>query len=93
MISGAIEEITGILPASIMDRIAVVLTPTTSPTRPRSVSCPSTTVVMRRARSRPPSSPDMPTACGPWALISPTSSRATCPVSTMRTTSMASGVV
>ncbi len=39
------------------------------------------------------SSPDRPTAKGPWALRAPTSSRCTCPVSTIRTTSMVSGVV
>ena len=35
----------------------------------------------------------MPTANGPCWLISPMTSRFTCPVSTIRTTSMASGVV
>jgi hypothetical protein len=72
---------------------ASVLTSTTSPTRPRSTSCPSTTVPRRCAVNSPASSPDMPTASGPWTLSSPTSSRPTWPTSTIRTTSIASGVV
>ena len=43
--------------------------------------------------SRFASSPDIPTANGPCRLIRPTTSRFTCPVRTIRTTSIASGVV
>ena len=91
--SGATVETTGTRPASRMSRTAEGLTLSTSPTRPRSTSSPSTTVPRRRAPSRPASSPDSPTAIGPCWLSSPTSSRPTWPVSTIRTTSMTSGVV
>ena len=92
-ISGATEETTGMRPASITSRMAAGFTPVTSPTSPRSTSTPSTPAPVRRARNRPASSPEDPTAYGPCELISPTSSRPTWPVRTMRTTSMASGVV
>ena len=65
----------------------------TSPTRPRSTSSPSTMVLVGFAVNSPASSPDSPTASGPCWLISPTSSRWTWPTSTIRTTSIASGVV
>lgn len=68
-------------------------TVTMSPTSPMSTGRPSTQAGRRSAVSVWASSPDMPTAKGPWALMAPTRSRCTCPVSTMRTTSMASGVV
>src|SRR4051812_28083482 len=66
---------------------------TTSPTSPMSTSSPPTSAVRFSAVNRPASSPDSPTAYGPCWLISPTSSRPTCPTSTIRTTSMVSGVV
>ena len=50
-------------------------------------------VLVGLAVNRPASSPDSPTASGPWSLMSPTSSRWTWPTSTIRTTSIASGVV
>src|SRR3954470_7663458 len=66
---------------------------TTSPTRPMSTSSPPTSAVRFSAVNSPASSPDSPTAYGPCWLISPTSSRPTCPTSTIPTTSMFSGVV
>ena len=54
---------------------------------------PSTTGSRWRAVNMFASSPDMPTANGPCRLIRPTTSLLTWPVSTMRTTSMVSGVV
>ncbi|AFU00665.1 ion transporter [Nocardia brasiliensis ATCC 700358] len=91
--SGAMVETTGMRPASIRSSTASGFTSLTSPTRPISVGTPSTSTVRRVAVNRPASSPEMPTAYGPCALISPTSSRPTCPNSTIRTTSITSGVV
>ncbi len=84
---------TGIRPASTRSSTDSGRTLATSPTRPRSTSSPSTTVLVRWAVNRPASSPERPTASGPCSLMSPTSSRCTWPTSTIRTTSMASGVV
>ena len=70
------------------------LTLSTSPTRPRSKSEPSSDTPARlRAPNRPASSPERPTASGPCWLSRPTSSRPTWPVRTIRTTSITSGVV
>ena len=91
--SGATEETTGMRPAEIRSSTAEASTLTTSPTSPMSVGLPSMMGLRCMAENRAPSSPDSPTANGPCALISPTSSLDTLPVSTMRTTSMASGVV
>src|SRR5690606_19367606 len=76
-----------------MSSTASGLTCTTSPTRPMSTSSPSTSAVRFSAVNRWASSPDSPTAYGPCLLIRPTSSRPTCPTSTIRTTSIVSGVV
>ena len=91
--SGATLATTGIRPASMRSSTAAGSTSSTSPTSPTSISSPATTAARCRARSNPPSSPDNPTAKGPCALTSPTSSRPTCPTSTIRTTSMVSGLV
>src|SRR5690606_32045843 len=91
--SGAIVETTGMRPASSRSWTAAGCTSTTSPTSPTSTGSPSTVACRRWACRRPPSSPESPTAYGPWALMRPTSSRDTWPVRTMRTTSIASGVV
>ena len=91
--SGATVEITGIRPAAIRSATAETSTDSTSPTCPMSTGCPSTYAGRRTAVNSPASSPESPTANGPCALISPTSSRPTCPTSTIRTTSIASGVV
>ena len=91
--SGATLETTGIRPASMRSSTDSGRTSATSPTRPRSTSSPSTTVLVWLAVNRPASSPESPTASGPCSLISPTSSRWTWPTSTIRTTSIASGVV
>ena len=64
-----------------------------SPTSPMSTGSPSTIAALRLAVNRLASSPDMPTANGPSRLISRTMSLLTLPVSTIRTTSMVSGVV
>jgi hypothetical protein len=68
-------------------------TSTMSPTRPMSTGLPSTRAARRTAVMVCASSPVIPTARGPCALMWPTSSRWTRPLSTMRTTSMVSGVV
>ncbi len=86
-------EITGMKPSSSRLVTKSGRTPVTSPTSPRSSSCPSAVTVRRSAANRAASSPEMPTASGLWAFTSPTRSRCTWPVSTMRTTSMISGVV
>ncbi len=91
--SGATVAITGMRPASIRSSTVSGRTWVTSPTRPMSCSSPSMVTPRRVAVNSPASSPDRPTASGPWALSRPTSSRPTCPTSTMRTTSMASGEV
>src|ERR1700733_9338440 len=86
-------EITGIRPSAISARTAPGSTVWLSPTWPRSTSAPSTVAWARVAVSMFASSPDIPTANGPCRLISPTTSRLPCPVRTILTTSMASGVV
>src|SRR5690242_15986810 len=80
-------------PADTMSRTASGLTATTSPTRPMSTGSPPTSAVRCSAVNRWASSPERPTAYGPCWLISPTSSRPTCPTRTMRITSIVSGVV
>ena len=62
------------------------LTDVTSPTKPRS---PSRSVAVMS----PASSPDSPTAIGPWTLIADTMSRLTLPTSTMRAMSSVSASV
>ena len=90
---GAMVETTGIRPASIKSNKDSDLTSTMSPTSPMSVGAPPTSTRRFSAVNSPASSPEVPTASGPWALIRPTSSRPTWPKRTMRTTSMTSGVV
>ena len=80
-------------PASMRSSTASGRTDVTSPTSPMSTSSPSTTGIVFSAVNSPASSPESPTANAPCWLSRPTSSRLTCPVSTMRTTSIASGVV
>src|SRR5262249_14671638 len=86
-------DTTGIRPSAIRARAAAGSTVSISPTSPMSTGVPSTTGCRLRAVNMFASSPDMPTANGPCRLIRPTTSRLTWPVSTMRTTSMVSGVV
>ena len=90
---GATEDTTGMRPALIRSSTADASTLTTSPTKPISVGEPLMIGLRCMAEKSAPSSPERPTANGPWALINPTSSRETLPVKTIRTTSMASGVV
>ena len=84
---------TGTLPELIRPWTASTRTEATSPTSPRSTGSPLTTVPRRSAVNRPPSSPDIPTARVLARLIRPTRSRPTWPTRTIRTTSMASGLV
>src|SRR6185437_11431159 len=86
-------DTTGIRPSEIRAHAAAGSTDSISPTRPMSTGVPSTTACRWRAVNMFASSPDMPTANGPCRLIRPTTSLLTWPVSTMRTTSMVSGVV
>src|SRR6266700_4602686 len=86
-------DTTGIRPSAISARTAAGSTVSISPTSPMSTGVPSTTACRLRAVNMFASSPDMPTANGPCRLIRPTTSLFTWPVSTMRTTSMVSGVV
>src|SRR6266487_1851474 len=86
-------DTTGIRSSAISARTAAGSTVSISPTSPMSTGVPSTTACRWRAVSMFASSPDMPTANGPCRLIRPTTSLFTWPVSTMRTTSMVSGVV
>lgn len=91
--SGAMVETTGMRPAAMRSSTASGFTSVTSPTRPMSVGAPSMSTVRLVAVNSRASSPEMPTAYGPCALMSPTSSRPTWPNSTIRTTSITSGVV
>ncbi len=87
------EEITGIRPSASSASIAPVSMAVISPTRPMSMTSPSISGLCLVAVMVRASSPVMPTASGPCWLSSPTSSRWTWPARTIRTTSMASGVV
>ena len=91
--SGAMVEMTGMRPAAMRSRTAPVLTWSTSPTRPMSVSTPSTVTPAPHRRQQLRILPVIPTADGPWALMRFTSSRPTWPNSTIRATSSTSGVV
>ncbi|CNV55975.1 Uncharacterised protein [Mycobacterium tuberculosis] len=75
--SGASVDTTGIRPAATRSSIAAVFTWSTSPTRPMSVATPSTVTLRRTAVNSCASSPVIPTAYGPCALIRLTSSRPT----------------
>ena len=73
VVHGAVDvrshrEMTGIRPASTRSSTDSGRTLATSPTRPRSTSSPSTTVLVRWAVNRPASSPERPTASGPCSL-------------------------
>ena len=92
-ISEAMEQMTGTRPASRSSVSTVVFTWAISPTRPRSMTSPSTSAVVLCARRRSASSPDRPIAASPFWLIRDTMSRLTWPDRTMRMTSAASSVV
>ena len=91
--SGAIDEITGIWPASRMASTTDGSTAVTSPTSPRSTASPFTTVPRRVPANRPSVSPDSARASIPCESISAAISGPTWAVSTSRTTARASAEV
>src|SRR5438105_1963300 len=81
-------------PLSSRRRMGSVLTSSTSPTRPMSTSSPLGSRWPRlRARRRPASFPDRPTAWPPWWLMSPTICLLILPTRTISTISTVSASV
>src|SRR5947208_17072593 len=81
-------------PLSSRRRMGSVLTSSTSPTRPMSTSSPlGSRWPRRRARRRPASFPDRPTAWPPWWLMSPTICLLILPTRTISTISTVSASV